>query len=96
MELNELTEISKERKNKEHWDRLWQDSIGENIYTEFKAWCNAYKKGQGKDNPNTFAEYLKTENLELTFWQRKHLAEKYFGYKYEYKHDKEEWEIKKV
>ncbi len=93
---NTLRELSKERHEKEHWDRAWKESTGENIYTEFKAWCNAYKKGQGKNNPNTFAEFLKAEKKTLTFYQRKYIAEKYFGFKFVYNQEKNDWEIKRV
>lgn len=92
---NELRELSKERKSQERWDRLWKESTGENIYIEFKAWCNAYKKGEGKNNPYIFAEFLKENNINLGFWQKKCIAKKYFGYDFEYNYDKKVWEITK-
>lgn len=67
---------------------------GENIYTNFSLWCSVYSP-KGRESPKVFAEYLKCEKVALTFVQRKHLAEKYFGYKFTYNHENQEWEIKK-
>ena len=80
---NELLEQERKKRN------------GEYIYVNFCVWCNIYANKETKKDPKSFAEWLKQENIELTFWQRKHLAEKYFGYKYEYDYAKNDWEIKK-
>lgn len=68
---------------------------GEYEYTKFKCWCNAFKNGQGQNNAKVFAEYLKEEGKELDFWAKKHLAEKYFGFEYEYDSAKDDWNVKK-
>lgn len=90
---NTLREMAKERKKQESWERLWNESTGENIYTDFKAWCNAYNGGKGKFDAYVFAEFLKAQNINIGFWQRKYLAEKYFGYQFEFTGN--DWIIKK-
>ena len=91
-----IKEIHDERVAYERHSRKLAQIKGENIYTLFCIWCNAFRNGEGKTNPNEFALFLKTENIGITPTQRRYLAEKYFGYKYEYKHDKGKWEIKMV
>ena len=93
----EQLKIENECRTKNHYLQEFKKELyGENIYSKFCIWCNAFNNSNGKTDANLFAKFLKQENIELTFWQRKHLAEKYFGYKYEYKHDKGEWEITKI
>lgn len=92
-------QLKQDRQNQlkqELWEIHCKKLNGEYIYVNFCVWCNAFNSSNGKTDAKLFAKFLKQENIELTFWQRKHLAEKYFGYKYEYKHDKQEWEIKKL
>lgn len=84
------------RIQRESWERHCKQVRGEYIYVNFCVWCNAFNNSNGKNDAKLFAKFLKQENIELTFWQRKHLAEKYFGYKYEYKRDKGEWKITKL
>ena len=81
---------------RESWERNFKQVRGEYIYVNFCVWCNAFNDSKGKNDAKLFAKFLKQENIELTFWQRKHLAEKYFGYKYEYDYEKKDWEIKKL
>ena len=81
---------------RESWERHFKQVRGEYIYVNFCVWCNIYAGKATKTDPKAFAKWLKQEKIELTFWQRKHLAEKYFGYKYEYDYEKKDWEIKKI
>lgn len=81
---------------KEHYKHKHEQINGEDIYIEFKVWCNAYNSGNGKNNAKLFAKFLKEQEIELNFWQKKYLAEKYFGYKYNFDRKKSDWEIKKV
>lgn len=91
-----LKEIKIKELEQRHFQHLANQANGEYIYVNFCVWCNAFNNCKGKNDAKLFAKFLKQENIELTFWQRKHLAEKYFGYKYEYKNDKGEWEITKI
>lgn len=68
---------------------------GENIYWNFRVWCNAYKNGVGKDDARVFAEYIKKNGIELTHRQRKWIAENCFGFVFTYNHDKGDWDITK-
>ena len=68
---------------------------GEYEYTKFCCWCNAFRTMADQTNPKAFADFLKEENIELTFWQKKAIAEKYFGYEYTLNYETNEWEIKK-
>jgi hypothetical protein len=67
--------------------------MGENHYTKFCVWCNAFYKGKGKNDAHLFAKFLEEEKVELNFWQKKHLAEKYFGYDYQYDSNNKKWKI---
>lgn len=88
-----LGEMRNERIERERRERETRQALGEDIYTIFWVWCQAKWHGKFTTNIRLFDKYCKDNNIELTFWQRKHLAEKYFGYKYEYDHDKEKWNI---
>lgn len=92
----QIRQMQAERHRGEHYEYQRKQSNGEYIYVNFCVWCNAFKDSKGKNDAKLFAKFLKQENIELTFWQRKHLAEKYFGYKYEYDYEKKDWEIKKL
>lgn len=89
-------EFLKSQARKEQHERQRKMLLGDYIYADYCLWCNAFNKGKGKDDVNLFAKFLRQEKIELNFWQRKHLAESYFGYKYEFNHDKDDWEIRKV
>lgn len=71
------------------------EARGEYIYWRFRVWCNAYKDGQGKESARVFAEYIKANNIVLNWYQRKCIAEKYFGYVFTYNHEKEDWDIER-
>lgn len=69
---------------------------GEHIYLSYCVWCNAFNNFKGKNDAKTFARFLISTNTKLNFWQKKHLAEKYFNYKYNYDYDNKKWNISKV
>lgn len=92
----QIRQMQDERHRRERWECKRKQLNGEYIYVNFCVWCNAFNDSKCKNDAKLFAKFLKQENIELTFWQRKHLAEKYFGYKYEYRHDKGDWEITKI
>ena len=92
----QIYQMQAERNRREWWEHHCKQVRGEYIYVNFCVWCNAFNNSNGKNDAKLFAKFLNQENIELTFWQRKHLAEKYFGYKYEYKYDKGDWEITKI
>lgn len=91
-QIREMVEI---RHSKEREEATRNANNGEDEYTRFKCWCNAFKNGKGKNDARVFAEYLKEEGKELEFNQKKYLAEKYFGYEYEYNYKTHEWTTKK-
>jgi hypothetical protein len=68
---------------------------GDNIYWAFRVWCNAYKDGKGKNSAKVFTEYIKANSIVLNWYQRKCIAEKYFGYVFTYNYEKEDWYIEK-
>lgn len=92
----QIRQMQEERHRRERYEYQRKQVNGEYIYVNFCVWCNAYNDSKGKNDAKLFAKFLKQENIELTFWQRKHLAEKYFGYKYEYDYEKKDWEIKRI
>lgn len=89
-------QIHEENARKRQQDELIKILTGEFIYIDFKCWCNAYNKGEGKNDAKVFAKFLKEEQIEINFWQKKHLAEKYFGYEYEYDYTNNKWKIRRV
>ena len=91
-QIREITKI-RNREAAEATERA--RSSGEYEYTKFKCWCNAFKNGKGQDSAKVFAEFLKKENINLDFWKKKAIAEKYFNYIYEYNCENDEWIIKK-
>ena len=96
MFTKQIRQLCYERQQAELWEQNRKKANGEYIYVNFCVWCNIYPDKETKTDPKAFAKWLKQENIELTFWQRKHLAEKYFGYKYEYDYAKNDWDIKKL
>lgn len=89
----ELRQIQDERQRQQWWEGKRFVQTGEGIYARFCAWCNVYYEGKGKDNPKLFASYLEESKTTLTWWQRKCIAEKYFGYDISW--DGEKWIEKK-
>ena len=83
------------RIKKEREEKLMRALKGEDQYTDFCLWCNAFNKGQGKNDLKTFKRYLKETNSTINFWQGKHLAEKYFGFEYNWDNDTRKWIISK-
>jgi hypothetical protein len=96
MFTKQIRQLCYERQQAELWEQNRKKQNGEYIYLNFCVWCNIYADKSKKTDPKAFAKWLKQKNIELTFWQRKNLAEKYFGYKYEYDYEKKDWEIKKL
>lgn len=94
--FEELAEqIHKDREAEELRKTLENIITGKNVYGCFCVWCNAFNKGEGKTDPSVFKKFLNEQNIELTFWQKKHLSEDYFGYEYFWDNKAERWLIKK-
>ena len=89
-------EFRKRQAREEQYERQRKILLGDYIYSDYCLWCNAFNKGKGKNDAKLFAKFLRQEEIELNFWQRKHLAETHFEYKYKFNHDKNDWEINKV
>ncbi len=89
---NEIHEENLKKSKEEFTQRRLN---GDSVYLDFCVWCNAYHKGEGKDDPVLFGAYLKETGQDLNFWQKKHIAEKYFGWIYEWNVYEEKWDIKK-
>lgn len=86
-----IREMIRERQKEEHAQYLCSLRKCENEIALFKCWCNAFKGGDGKDNAEVFAEYLKENDINLDFWVRKQIAEKYFGFKFEFDYKTMKW-----
>ena len=64
---------------------------GEHIYKQFKFWCMGFAKGfESHKSVVAFKEFMKSENIELTEYQREYLLTTYFGFKWNEKESK--WE----
>lgn len=88
-----ITILSKERNERDRQFIKGRILRGEHIYTDFCLWCLAFDHRGEETNVFTFDNFLKEESITLTFWQRKHLMEKYFGFKYNYDAKKNKWTI---
>lgn len=88
-----LKEMRNQRTAREQRERNNRKVLGEDIYTLFWVWCQAADRGKDIANTALFGQYLKDNKIELTFWQRKHLAEKYFGCRYEWDKSKGKWRV---
>jgi hypothetical protein len=84
-----------ERQARQHQRALNRAINGENIYTMFVTWCFAFKGEKAVKSPKVFSEFLKEQNIVLTFWQRKYIAEHYFGFQFIWDRDKEDWWVQK-
>ena len=84
-----------------HKDRVRDESIvmhslEKTIETEFamfSVWCRAMEK---EINEKSFKQYLKEEKLNLQFYVKMGIYEKFFGYTFTYDYDKERWISKKT
>ena len=90
---NDIRLLQRERKQNEQILNGRFEMAVEGIYVRFCAWCNAEGKVELKKNARAFAEWLKSNDIELDFWQRKAIAETHFGYRYEW--NGKEWKITK-
>ena len=93
--MTEFDLLAEKQRKKENDERCSSIARGEHIYWDFRVWCNAYKDGKGKENAKVFAEYLKSRGVELTPYQRKWIGENCFGFKFEYNHEKGDYDITK-
>lgn len=89
----QIIELQAERHCNEWWAAQRRMARGEHIYTRYCVWCNAEGKTEWKRNGVRFGEYLKRNGIELNFWQRKSIAEQYFGYRFSWNGEK--WEKQK-
>ena len=88
-------EVQRERLKRENEELNKKKRTGSNIYANFCAWCNAFKDEKSKTDVKVFNEFIAKENVEIDFYQKKCIAEKYFGYKYEYDYNDKKWRAKK-
>lgn len=68
---------------------------GDNIYTDFKVWCNSQGLSHLKTNEGAFSDWLKQNNIVLTDYQRRYIAENYFGYTVTWNYENNRWEFKR-
>ena len=92
----QIIEMRAERHRNESRERQLKEVRGEYIYLDFCVWCNCYAEQETKQNERAFAEWLKRENRTLTEYQRRWIAEKYFGWQFTWNKQKNEWESRKV
>jgi hypothetical protein len=93
--MSEFDLLAKKHENDERARACEIVASGENIYWQFRAWCNAYKNGEGKNDARVFAEFIKENSITLNWYQRKCIAEKHFGYVFTYNYDKGDWDIER-
>ena len=92
----EISEIRAERHRTESRERRLKEVRGEYIYTDFCVWLHCQGQAELRNNEKAFADWLKRENRTLTEYQRRWIAEKYFGWQVTWNKQKNEWESRKV
>ena len=70
--------LREEKRQQENTKRQNREFLGEDIYTLFYAWCNAFNDANNVNNYTLFKDFLKTENITLNKTQENYLIEKYF------------------
>ena len=88
-------QVHNDRVRERHYDHLKKEECGEYIYHSFSLWCGCFEPNKDRNSAKVFAEYLKERNITLTFFQRKYLSEKYFGFKFEWDEEQNKWIIKR-
>ena len=78
------------------WQCHLREVRGEDIYTRFCLWCNCQGKGELRKNARVFAEWLKTEKIVLTEFQRRCIAENHFNWKFVFNKETQRWEGKEI
>lgn len=81
-----------ERLSDERFKRQSLDGRTEYEFSRFSFYCQAHGL---MANEKTFKKYLSAESLELPFMVKQNIAEKYFGYKYEFDFDTKKWKATK-
>ena len=91
----QIQQIRNERARRNN--EIWKDKEekGEDVYLDYKIWCNTKARIDWKNNADVFGQWLKDNNISLTFYQRRYLAEKYFGARFTYDSNNQKWEIKR-
>lgn len=96
METAKLIEKCIEERRKKERTRAKNRAIyGEDVYVRFVTWCYAFKGEKAVKDPKMFSQFLKEEKIQLNFWQKKYLAENYFGFSYNWNMKESKWEISK-
>lgn len=90
-----IMQENQERVERQVWERRISQNTGEDIYTDFCIYCNSKGNPLLRNSANAFGFYLKNECITLTEMQRRYIAEKYFGYKFNFIFEKKKWEISK-
>ena len=91
----QIRQIHTQKIKEERWQRHLKEIRGENIYLQFCIWCNCQGLSDKQENVGLFAKWLKQENITLTEYQRRWLAENHFGWKFTWNEEKKEWESRK-
>lgn len=80
----DLRKAHGEKLERNYKERKRYVASGQAVYDNFCTWCFIFNGDKGQNNPQVFKKYLKEEGVKLTFWQKKNLLEKYFGYAFTY------------
>ena len=87
----------KERVRKDNIKHKLMDIRGENIYIGFCVWCNCQGDTNHKlrGSAKVFANWLKNKKIVLSEYQRRYIANKYFGWEFYWNEKESKWESKK-
>lgn len=91
----DLRKAHDEKLERNYRERKKYIASGQAIYDTFCTWCFIFNGDKGRNNPVVFKRYLKEEKVELSFWQKKNLLEKYFGYTFDYDYSNG-WSVKEL
>ena len=91
---NIARQVHAERASKRYIEQARKTANGDYIYSSFGLWCQAYNKD--RKSAKVFAEYLRDKEITLTPLQRRHIAEEYFGFKFNYDDENDKWVVDRI
>lgn len=82
------------RNAKWNYRQFQRDIRGENIYLEYCLYCNCLGRVDLKKSANYFGKWLYDNKIELTEYQRRYIANTFFGYNFVWDNETQSWRNK--
>lgn len=89
-----LEKINKERLRDE---RALKNSLGyksKTLYSNYWAWCRA--NIIDTNDYKNFKKFIKKTNTQCSFWIKKAVFEKYFGFEFTFNYEQKKWNARSI